>query len=341
MMLFCINYDPKIAKYFNSMASKLNIFVCTSILIPAFSEILLEPHNKRHWALLKEASLKNVSLMINDSILTELETHFRSIKLDYENKFKQTEDAYLNDDIATLYIDKIIIRSYFYSKKKGLVKNFQKFIDNFVSYDMKNIRKELAIWLKAEFNIQYVTEESLKIKIDKKEIESLVEELKHKKSHTIKAENDAKTILSVYEKRKIAKESEESSLFGYSTWWLSKDTSTKIALDSIVNEKYKSPCYLRPDFLYNYISLLPSNKEIDNTYKEVFPSLLGINLSYHLPKEVTLEVNNWILDHKDKSPARIQAIIGSLSDRIKVEATKKTPSQIKHYLDQQKEELYK
>ncbi len=52
-MMFLLQWDPKIATYFQSMASKLRIFVCTSIIIPALSEYYLEPQNRRHWNLLK------------------------------------------------------------------------------------------------------------------------------------------------------------------------------------------------------------------------------------------------------------------------------------------------
>ena len=43
---------------------------------------------------------------------------------------------------------------------------------------------------------------------------------------------------------------------------------------------------MRADFLYNRKALAPKKNEIDNMFKEVFPSMMGINLSFHMPKEI-------------------------------------------------------
>jgi len=84
-MLFLLHCDPKITTFFSSMASKLNIYVCTSILIPAMSEYYLDPVNRRHWNLLASARDAGVSLIINETILRELAAHFKKIASIYES----------------------------------------------------------------------------------------------------------------------------------------------------------------------------------------------------------------------------------------------------------------
>lgn len=75
-VLFLVQCDPQVTTYFNSLASKLMIFVGTSIIIPALSEYYLKNENKRFWNLLKGAHALGVNLVINDSILDELIDHF-------------------------------------------------------------------------------------------------------------------------------------------------------------------------------------------------------------------------------------------------------------------------
>lgn len=60
-MLFLAHCDPKITTFFNSLASNLNIYVCTSILIPAMSEYYLDTVNRRHWNLLQSAHDAGIS----------------------------------------------------------------------------------------------------------------------------------------------------------------------------------------------------------------------------------------------------------------------------------------
>lgn len=121
MMLFLLQCDPKVATYFNKVASELTIYVDNSIIIPALSEYFLEPVNRRHWNLLVGAREAGVTLVVNETIVNELAAHFRSIKKKYEQRFSHMEAVYLGDDLQTLYIDEIMIRAYFYSKSKGKV----------------------------------------------------------------------------------------------------------------------------------------------------------------------------------------------------------------------------
>jgi hypothetical protein len=99
MMLFLLQCDPKLVTFFNTMASKLNVYVCTSIIIPALSEFHLEPINRRYWNLLKGAHNAGVTLTVNETIINELVSHFRMIIYKYENEYKDNEDIYLGDEL--------------------------------------------------------------------------------------------------------------------------------------------------------------------------------------------------------------------------------------------------
>lgn len=334
MMLFLLQCDPKLAIYFGTMAAKLNIYVCTSILIPALSEYYLEPIHKRHWNLLKGAHNAGVTLIVNEIIISELVAHFRMIKSKYESDYKDDEDLYLSNEMHTLYIDHIMVRAYFYAKTKHKVDNFYNFLENFVDADLSNAEEDIIEWLKEEFGIQYQSQKSLGIEINTTEEKALFEELEAKKSHPAKAQSDTRLILTIYAIRDKNNETDSSGIFGFKTWWLSTDTTTQKAVNSTFGNKYKVSCYIRPDFLYNYISLAPTRAQVTAAYDKLFPSLLGVNISSHLPKEVTDYIHKVITEHKTKNTTRLKATLRTLADQLKSNRSYGTRKHVEHYLDE-------
>lgn len=339
MMLFMLHCDPKLVVFFNSMAAKLTIYVCTSIIIPAMSEIYLDRRSRRHWNLLKGAHEAGARLVVNDSILDELINHFRNIKYRYEAFYKNEEDLFGDSELGILYIEQIMIRAYFYARMKSQVRSFSDFLDNFVNPNLSSAKQDLVPWLKEEFGIEYVDDGSLGVELDKDEVSRLFENLKKHKTHDQKARSDARVILLVYKLRERNNETGATGIFGYSTWWLTKDVSTQKAVKETFKEKYVVSCYMRPDFLHNYIALSPSKAEIDSAFKDLFPSLLGVNISYHLPKEVIDLVHDRMNEHKVKNRARMKAILADLIQKLQTDPNYRVISKLELYLDEKLRDL--
>ena len=76
LMMFLLQWEPKLSTYFQTLASQLKIFVDNSIIIPALSERYLAQENRRHWNLLKGAKRAGISMFINETLLDELVGHF-------------------------------------------------------------------------------------------------------------------------------------------------------------------------------------------------------------------------------------------------------------------------
>lgn len=237
-----------------------------------------------------------------------------------------------------MYIDEIMLRAYFYAKSHGKVFNFEDFLSNFVDPDLKTVKDDLISYLKGEFGIVYFNDESLKIKISEEEQVKLTDRLVENKSQK-KAETDSKIILSIYKLREKNNETATSGIFGYKTWWLSKDSTTFKAVTDVFGDQYPVSCYIRPDFLYNYITLAPKKHEVDEMYKEVFPSLLGVNLSFHLPSEVTDFVQERIVEHGTKHPARLTAILARLSEKLKSDPNVRNRKSVKSFWDEEQKRL--
>lgn len=332
LMMFMLKWEPKISTYFETLASNLNVFVDNSIIVPALSEHYLEESNKRHWNLLKKSNEAGIKLYINDSLLDELVSHFQKINNVYYSDFKDSETFYLTDDYELLFIDEVLIRAYFYAKKRELVKCFDDFLNNFVDPNLKFLKDELIMYLKDVFGIIYISNEAWDIKICSDEKEKLANKLEEKKIRP-KAESDAEMILSIYHLRNKNNESSNSGIFGYKTWWLSKDTSTYWAVEEVLGQKYPISCYIRPDFVYNYIALKPSSIEVKEAYGEIFPTMLGVNLSYHMPKEVSNIVKQKIKEFHDKPEVRVKQILKNLGERLKSDPSLRNRHSVELYLD--------
>ena len=336
MMMFLLQWEPKLSTYFQTLASQLKVFVDNSIIIPALSEHFLPDGNRRHWNLLIGANKAGISMFINETLLDELVSHFKKISNKYYNLFQQQEDFYINDEYELLFIDEILIRSYFYAKRKGQVKDFESFIDNFIDPNLKTIKQELITYLKDTFGITFISNQMWDIKVDPEDKAKLTEVLSYRKDHDIKAENDAEMILAIYYLRNKDHESSDTGIFGYKTWWLSKDTSTyKAVIKSFGADKYPISCYIRPDFIYNYIALKPTTEEVNDAYGEIFPTMLGVNLSYHMPKDVSQIVQEKIKEFHNKSPLRVKQILRNLSDKLKSDPSLQNRNSVEHFLDKE------
>ncbi|MCP4990459.1 MAG: hypothetical protein GY928_31800 [Colwellia sp.] len=335
LMMFLLQWEPKITTYFQTLASNLIVFVDNSIIIPALSEYYLQDENKRHWNLLVGAKKSGISLFINETLLNELVHHFKMISNIYNNDYSQSEAYYLNEEYALFFIDEILIRSYFYSKKQGLISSFDGFLNNFITLDEKNVKEDLIVYLQEIFGITYISNEAWDINTDDEEKEKLIDILETKKGSRKKAKNDAEMILSIYYLRNKNSESSRTGIFGYKTWWLSKDTKTFNAVEEVFGDKYPVSCYIRPDFIYNYIALKPNREEVTNAYKEIFPTMLGVNLSYHMPKGVSEVVKNLIQQYRDKPEVRIKQILKNLGEKLKSDSSLRNKASVKLYLDEE------
>lgn len=337
MMMFLMKWEPKITTYFESLSSKLVLFVDTSILIPALSERLLEERNRRHWNLLTGAKNAGIKMYIYESHLDELVSHLQMIKNKYYTLYHPMEDVYTTET-NILYIDEILLRAYYYAKLHGQVDSIEEFLDYFVSPDLKpTVKQDLTLYLKDIFGIELITQKQWDIKIDEDDLEILVQELSDKKNATVKARNDAEMILSLFELREKNKETSNLGILGYRTWWLSKDTSTYRAVTKCFKDKYPVSCYIRPDFVYNYIALSPTTEEVGKMYDNLFPTMLGVNLSYHLPDDVMRAVQHKIKDFHGKEPIRIKQILSELSDKLKT--AKLNEHSVNLFLDDKLKEL--
>ncbi|OGO22066.1 MAG: hypothetical protein A2Z28_06725 [Chloroflexi bacterium RBG_16_51_9] len=327
-MLFLLQCDPKLVTYFSALASKLNIYVCTSIIIPALSERFLEPHNRRYTNLLLSAQKAGVKLYVNEPILRELVAHFKMIKQVYNEDYQGNDAVYCKPS-AMYTIPHIMIRAFYHAFNEGKVNNFDRYISTFTSPRMDRLNEDLLSWLHTEFGIEYQPNSSLAIRIQRAELDRIAYKLSEYKSGTDAAKkhvsrNDAEVILTIFALRERNNELGTANIYGYRTWWLTSDITTQKAATEVEAEKYAVSCYMRPDFLYNYISLAPAKGQVDTAFSNMFPTLLGVNISTYLPSGMSEIVHKYVREHSDESEARKISRISELIDDLKQDPRKQT-----------------
>jgi hypothetical protein len=342
--MFLLQCDPQLATYFQALASRLTVYVDASIIVPSLSEHFLEEHNQRYSNLLRGAWRQGTKLVINEAILNELASHLEMVDRIYQRDYLGNEEFYTEESDALL-VEQIMLRAFFYARMRHQVENWDQFLGAFVSPSLKMVREHLIEWLKEEFGIEYIPDESLGIRLDRSEVQALSTELaKHKMHVTIagrelKALTDAQVILTIYELRRLRNELGTGSIFGYATWWLTSDITTHKAVKCVFGERYQYDCYMRPDFLYNFISLAPSKAEADEVFLNLFPILIGVNISFRVPDDISRVVHDFVAEHKAMKPARVRSTLRELVDNLKTDPGYWTKHKIIHFFEERKKQM--
>lgn len=338
VLLFLVRKDPKVAGFFDAMTGELTIYVDTSILIPALSEHFLDDRNQRYSNLLRAAHNAGAELVVNETIVDELAGHFRMIKKTFHDYYEGREEAYAGEE-EILYIPEIMIRAFFYARLREHVRSFDDFLEAYASKSLVTVKEDLIAWLRDDFGIEFRSNDSVKVAIDGEELGRLEAELSEHKNSQEQARTDARLVLTIYALRAADNEAGGSGVFGYKTWWLSTDTMTAKAVKKVFGGKYGTSVYMRPDFLYNFVSLMPTKAEAETSFKTYFPSLVGVSISYHMAEAVSTLVRTFVREHEHIPALRVRASLRALADGLKSDASYRDAKFVKHYLDEERERI--
>jgi hypothetical protein len=142
----------------------------------------------------------------------------------------------------------------------------------------------------------------------------------HKKKAPL-AWNDALMAHLVYVRRKEGKEMDDVSGYGIRTWWLTNEVAITDFTKDLVNDEGAS-YLMRPDFLLNFLSLLPKKQQAKAIFESLFPSLLGVHLARdHSPAHVD-RLHKYLEEIKAVDPARRRVLVAQKSDELKADLRK-------------------
>ncbi len=321
-LLFTLNTEPRLVEFFQDMTGEFRLYVGADQLVLALSEHFLAEPDRATTNTLLMASKLGAKLILVEPVLDEVVNHLRVCDFEYRNHLAHV-DEFMNYEIAR-NAPHIVLRSYLYARINQDLgwrrpKSWPAFVKHFCTYaDLHRgaAFEDVRRYLQAKFSLTFESVSDLEDLVEIEDVESLADELEDSKRDRRLARNDALLALSVYGHRRRRKETSSISEFGYATWWLTSETAILKYTKDLVKEN-RARYVMRPDFLLNFLMLAPSAATARNTFKSVFPSLLGIKLARRMKLDTFNEIMDSVTEAVDLDEARRSAEIAKYVDRLK------------------------
>ena len=320
ILLFMLKNEPRVVEYFRNMTSNFNLYVGADLIVRCLSEHLLKPDDQMTKNALKLLKASGSKLILTDKTLDEIWHHFRTTHLEFVNNYQEIQN-YMTFPLAS-QIEKILIRSFFYAKlekqERGEPFSWQRFIGQFLTVgeiSRPSARDELREYLVNEFEFEFEDEETLLHGIDADELEELTKNIKEKRnnwsrdndSEEILSRNSALTVLKIYERRAANGERSGGNPYGFKTWWLTQQTRVQNATGSLV-AKHAGRYMMRPEFILHFLASIPSSKEVQGSFDQIFPSILGVKLGNRMNESAFKKIIGQaraVYDEVDSSRAKV------------------------------------
>ena len=322
VLLFALRAEPKLVEYFQSMTANFRLYVGSDILVRALTERYLAVDDQQTRNMLKIAQAAGVQLLLTQPVLEELFTHLRATNYEFLNHFAEIE-PYVSLEMAR-HSSKILIRTYFYAKEAGKTTGWRSFLGQFVSGEALHSERdgvdELRDYLTAQYSLTYLGKDEIEEVVNVTKVKSLTAQLleEDEKKNDALAYNDALMVYGIYGLRRKHKESTTVTEFGYVTWWLTKETRIQKYTVDLVREQ-GARYIMRPEFLLNYLALAPSKADVVNTYKNIFPTTLGLQMGHRLNEDAFHKILAHVKEWKELEPGRVTAKLKKLNNTLKAD----------------------
>jgi hypothetical protein len=320
ILLFTLQAEPRVVEYFQKATANFRLLVGADLIIRAMSERFLSKEDQMTRNLFEMAKSAGMILYLTEPALEGVIKHLIVTDNEYKNHI-QPRESYLNIELIR-ESSQILIRTYCHAKLQGYTKSWSSFIGEFITYNqlhnMKG-REEFKTYLTQQFGMDYISSEDLYNQTSANDVSDLsMEILELKKGNQSLADAVSLTINSVYGQRRANKEYSTFPEYGYQTWWLTQESKVQKHTVDIVN-KNGAKFIMRPEFLLNFFSLSPSVSDIRESYKTIFPSVMGIQMGNRLPDELFHKVLEQVDVWKGQEKGMVAAKTRMLCDRLKSE----------------------
>lgn len=325
-LLFSLQAEPRIAQYFEEMASDFFLYVGADLIVRALSERYVRPEDQRVRTLLKMLASAGSRLVLTEPVLQELQNHLISSDAEFRHYFAAQEKR------VTYHLarncPKILIRAYFYTKfdpPEGIKspESWQAYLGQFCTASKLRTaegKEELRRYLLSAFGLTYQTraeiEQFVTEEKDKKAVDDIAARLSPEKATNELALNDALMSVAVYGRRRQSGEMAKQTVFGYRTWWLTGETTILRYTRDLVS-RHGGRYIMRPEFLLNFIAMAPKLGQVRAAYNNIFPSLLGIQLANRVKEDVYQDMMKKVTEATNLESSKQEAVISLLSDKLK------------------------
>lgn len=300
VLLFMLKNEPRIVEYFQSMSANFNLYVGTDLIVHSLSEHMLPIPDQTTKNALKVLRDSGSELILTDKALDEIWHHLITTNFEYQNNYHQYND-HITEELVH-QIDKILIKAYFFARFAAIQEGkspmtWSNYIGQFLTHEKLSkerieSRNELRAYLINEFRFKFENEDKMLANLDQDEINMLAEKILITRDSMNRGEesekklcvNAASTVLRIYRNRLENDERSGENPFGYKTWWLTNQSRIRGATSDLTKERGRY--MMRPEFVLHFIANLPTLKQVQSSYDEIFPSILGIELGNRLNAEV-------------------------------------------------------
>jgi hypothetical protein len=186
-------------------------------------------------------------------------------------------------------------------------------------------RSDLAGYLIQRFRMKYLTRSDLSEGVNKESVSALADRLSEARAAKNEelSQNDALMVHSVYAQRSKHKESAIYDGFGLRTWWLTKETHVTQFTGPLVAKHASVSYIMRPEFILNFIALAPAAAEVRQSFRELLPTTVGLQLGRHLKPDVMHKLLAGTEEWAELSLERRAVIIGDMVNRLKFDRYKR------------------
>jgi hypothetical protein len=130
-------------------------------------------------------------------------------------------------------------------------------------------------------------------------------------------------VYAVYRQRKSHGEQAIYDGFGYRTWWLTKETQVLNFTAPLVIREGGVPYIMRPEFILNFIALAPHAANVRQSFRDLLPTTVGLQLGQHLKPDVMHQLLAGTAEWATLSPERVAVMIGEKVNRLKHDRLKR------------------
>ncbi len=319
VLLFTLQAEPRVVEYFQKATANFRLIVGTDMIVRALTERFLSQDNQMTRNLFRIAKEANIELILTESALDGVIKHLIVTDNEYKNHIVNRE-SHLTEELIR-ESGQILIRTYYHAKREGYSKSWMDFMSCFVPHNQLHTvsgKNELRTYITHQFGMSYYENEDLLEVTNADDVETLAQSILPIKSNEQLAYGVSLIINSIYGFRRKGKEVATYPEYGFQTWWLTQESRVQKHTDSLV-KKHGTKYIMRPEFLLNFFSLAPSVRDIKDSYKSIFPSVMGLQMGNRLPDKLFHKVLEQVDHWKDQEEGIVAAKIRTLCDKLKAE----------------------
>lgn len=295
-LLSFVKATPNVQAAIVKMFSEGELWLDTSLCLPLFAELLLEPDERWFNFLLSAGREAGLKLYVTPGVVEEVERHMNRARS------CSTTHSDWHGPFPFLYT------TYLWSGRP--LGEFSKWLSTFRGEVRP--KDDVTDALREEFGIEVLSlEEDLQTATVEEraavhEVWCEIHEKRRGRGNDLTlrmASHDLENYLGVLRRRKKATD----STFGYTTWWLTLDRAAyrlneRIA-DRLGINSLDSPA-LSPDFLINYLALGPVRRHLDRGTEHSLPLMLDLSITDDTPPEF-VEIARAAIDGFSELPDRV------------------------------------